>query len=663
MTNPTISDDEFARYVKQVAMVTPEQVEAAEAEQRRQLASGITIPMGELLVRQGAINAVQREGVEKRLVAKQAGGLQQLGPYRIVRKLGEGGMGAVYLAEDTTASNRQVALKVLPKRSANEGEFVSRFRREARAAIGLNHPNIVAAYAVGEDFGVHWYAMEFCPGEGLDARLKRDGFLPWRSAVALAAQIAAGLGHAHAQGIAHRDIKPANVVISESGRAKILDFGLAKNLGAGGEQSFMTQTGVVMGTPHYISPEQARGDKDIDGRTDLYSLGATLYHLVTGHTPFSGNSPSAVLLKHLNDQLPDPREHRPDLPAHLVTVLRRLMVKQPAGRYPDAESLIADLERITTGAAPAPAADPGPSTVAHRRQAVGARAVDRRPLYVVIAVVALVLAGVGGSLLLRPAAKPAAPPVPPEIEALAASATRVPDLPAPSPTPSSVLASAPPVSVVAAPTPPPAVPAPTQPSVPAAAGQTIINLLPLIDPARDQVFGTWTRDGDALVSDGAGDWERGGARLAIAYRPPEEYDFHIVFTKRAGEQCVTQLFVANGQVFAWIMGGWGNRVFAFETVNGVDGGKPGNTTAVSRQSALVAGRRYDAVLRVRRGGTTALFNDAEISRTPANYRSMGSPGWYHLNTPAVLGLASWQTPTVFHVVEVVELSGAGRRLR
>ena len=128
MTDHVANDDEFARYVKQVAMVTPEQVEAAEQEQRRQLASGVTIPMGELLVKQGAISVVQREGVEKRLAAKQAGGLQQLGPYRIVRKIGEGGMGAVYLAEDTAANHRQVALKVLPKRHATDAEFVSRFK-------------------------------------------------------------------------------------------------------------------------------------------------------------------------------------------------------------------------------------------------------------------------------------------------------------------------------------------------------------------------------------------------------------------------------------------------------------------------------------------------------------------------------------------------------
>jgi serine/threonine protein kinase len=655
MTTPIPSDDEFARYVKQVAMVTPEQVEAAEQEQRRGFASGITVPMGELLVRQGAITPVQREGVEKRLAAKQAGGLHRLGPYHIVRKLGEGGMGAVYLAEDTAANRRQVALKVLPKRNATDAEFVSRFKREARSAIGLAHPNIVSAYAVGEDFGVHWYAMEFCQGESLDARLKRSGRLPWKEAVRVIGQIAAGLAHAHAQGIIHRDIKPANIVLGPDGVAKVLDFGLAKQLGGG--QSLMTQTGVVMGTPHYIAPEQARGDKGLDGRADLYALGATFYHLLTGRTPFSGSNPAAVIMQHFDAELPDPRELAPDLPEGVVEVVRRLMAKRPQDRYRDGEALFADLDLLANGLPPAGAAmDPSLSSVARRRAV--ASGPDHHVTYLVSAVVLLAL--VAGWWSLRPAraqaptsvAPAVSAPVPPPPTSPATAPVIIPLPPPPAREP--VVASAPPT------------PAESPASVaPVPAGVGTIDLLPLIDPARDAVHGTWQwRDG-AVVSDGSGSWEpgTGGARLALPYRPPEEYDFRIAFTKLSGRHCVTQVFVANNQAFAWIMGGWGNSVFAFESVDGMHGGEARNPTRVQRPACLTIGRRHEAVLRVRRDGATALLDGMEISRTPAAYRGMNSPPVYHLGRPGALGLASWEAPTAFHVVQVVERSGTGVKTR
>lgn len=662
MTDHVPTDDDFARYVKQVAMVTPEQVEAAEQEQRRQLASGVTIPMGELLVKQGAITAVQREGVEKRLAAKQAGGLHQLGPYRIVRKLGEGGMGAVYLAEDTAATNRQVALKVLPKRHAQDAEFVSRFKREARSAVGLIHPNIVAAYAVGEDFGVHWYAMEFCPGEGLDARLKRDARVSWKDAVHIVAQIAAGLAHAHANGTIHRDIKPANIVLAANGTAKILDFGLAKQLGGG--QSLMTQTGVVMGTPHYIAPEQARGEKDIDGRADIYALGATFYHLITGHTPFSGSSPAAVIMRHLSDELPDPRDGLSDLPDGVVEVLRRMMAKKPKDRYRDGEALIADLELVAAGQSPAGSAiNPSLSSLARRRRTVATEA-DHRTTYVVSAV--MVVALVAGWWFLRPA-RSTAPTVPTTISAdVAMRAVTTPPPPTgniiPLPPPEDL--SPVPVPVIATPVVPAEVPV-AHPVVVANQFRTV-DLLALADPARDAVFGTWQRIDGALSSDASGAWEagQGAARLALPYRPPEEYDFRIAFTRRSGQHCVSQIFFTRNQSFAWIMGGWGNTVFAFENLRGMHGNEVANTTRVQRASCLITGQRHEAVLQVRRDGATALFDGQVISRTPANYRDLTSPPVYHLTgRPGTLGIASWQSPTLFHVVEVVERSGPGTLMR
>lgn len=666
MTDHVPTDDEFARYVKQVAMVTPEQVEAAEQEQRRQLASGATIPMGELLVKQGAITAVQREGVEKRLAAKQAGGLHQLGPYRIVRKLGEGGMGAVYLAEDTAANHRQVALKVLPKRNAQDAEFVSRFKREARSAVGLIHPNIVAAYAVGEDFGVHWYAMEFCPGEALDVRLKRDAAVPWKDAVRIVTQVAAGLAHAHAHGTIHRDIKPANIVLAANGTAKILDFGLAKQLGGG--QSLVTQTGVVMGTPHYIAPEQARGEKDIDGRADIYALGATFYHLITGHTPFSGSSPAAVIMRHLSDELTDPRDEISDLPDGVVEVLRRMMAKKPKDRYRDGEALIADLELVAAGQPPAGSAiNPSLSSLARRRRTVTTEA-DHRTTYVVSAV--MVVALVAGWWFLRPG-RSTPPTVPTTTSADADVGTPVVTTPAPPPIGTIIPLPPPPadltpVSVPATATPIAPVVSPVTPPVTVANQFRTIDLLALADPARDAVFGTWQRIDGALLSDASGAWDAGAgaARLALPYRPPEEYDFRIAFTRRSGQHCVSQIFSARTQSFAWIMGGWNNTIFAFENLHGRHGNEVANTTRVQRTACLTTGQRHEALLQVRRDGATALFDGQVISRTPANYRDLTSPPVYQLTgRPGTLGIASWESPTLFHVVEVVERSGQGTLMR
>jgi hypothetical protein len=207
----------------------------------------------------------------------------------------------------------------------------------------------------------------------------------------------------------------------------------------------------------------------------------------------------------------------------------------------------------------------------------------------------------------------------------------------------------------------------------ASAGPTVapyqvrtVDLLALADPARDAIFGTWQRLEGALVSDNAGMWEvgMGASRLALPYRPPAEYDFRIVFTKRSGLHCVSQIFVAHNQTYAWVMGGWGNSVFAFENMRGLHGNEPGNTTRVQQASCLTTGQRYEAVLRVRRDGATALLDGRVISRTPNNYSELTTPQVYHLkNRHGSLGIAIWESQTAFHIVEVIEHSGPGTVLR
>ncbi|MGD0094383.1 MAG: protein kinase, partial [Planctomycetota bacterium] len=379
----SVSDEAFARGVQQMGVVSYEQLEAAKAAQAQSAAKGVLVSLADMLVQQGVITAATRENIEKKLQAQQAGGIQKLGNYKLIKKLGEGGMGAVYLAEDTLM-NRKVALKILPKKHAGDSEFLSRFRREAQATAQLNHANIVNAYTVGEELGHHFIVMEYCEGESLEALLKREHFVQWDLATGLVLQVARGLQHAHERGIIHRDIKPANIMLcnpvaqpsglrrnpedcatfAEGFVVKILDLGLSKNVGAG-EQSFNTQTGVALGTPHYISPEQANGDKNIDGRTDIYSLGATFYHLVTGETPFQASTAMAIMMKHINEQLPNPQDIRDEIPDGVVQVIQRMMAKAPADRYRDCKELLDDLELVIDGKMPSSQAiDVGKSSVA-----------------------------------------------------------------------------------------------------------------------------------------------------------------------------------------------------------------------------------------------------------------------------------------------------------
>jgi len=398
-----VSDEVFARYVNQIGNATLEQIETAKAAQAQSAGKGVLLSLGEALVQQGVLTAAMRENVEKKLQAQQTGGTQKLGNYRLIRKLGEGGMGAVYLAEDLSVG-RMVAVKVLPKRSASDPDFLARFRREAKAAGALNHVNIVGAYTTGEDLGYHYLAMEYCEGDALDKVLKRDGKLPWDKALEIIVQVARGLKHAHDHGFIHRDIKPANIMLckplssagsqpatgDDAGRmpaqqdgvvAKILDLGLSKNVD-GGEESFVTHTNVALGTPHYISPEQAKGDKDIDGRTDIYSLGATFYHLVTGQTPFQGSTSAIIMAQHINRKLPNPQNLNAEVPDGVVHVIQKMMAKKPSDRYGDCQELLDDLAMVRDGKTPSRTPGPVPQVgmlqhVPVDRRGTGQQAADQ----------------------------------------------------------------------------------------------------------------------------------------------------------------------------------------------------------------------------------------------------------------------------------------------
>ena len=270
---------------------------------------------------------------------------KRLGNYQIDRRLGRGGMGEVYLAHDN-ALDRTVALKVLRSTLVHDEQLVERFHREARASAKLNHPNIVRIHSVGVEDGIPFFAMEWIDGEPLDVILKAQGILPWQRAMNITSQVASALESAHAQGIIHRDIKPANILIGKSGRAHVTDFGVAKVLNA---RTQLTTEGTVIGTPQYMSPEQC-GVGEISPASDLFSLGATAYEMLSGMLPFDGDTP-ATLIRKITQESPSPlTEHVPGLPESVCALVHRLLEKDAAERYQSAHEVLCDLERIRIGA-------------------------------------------------------------------------------------------------------------------------------------------------------------------------------------------------------------------------------------------------------------------------------------------------------------------------
>ncbi|MCS6864782.1 MAG: serine/threonine-protein kinase [Gemmataceae bacterium] len=268
----------------------------------------------------------------------------KLGPYRILNQIGAGGMGQVFLAEHATL-RRKVALKVLPPKQASDKANVERFYHEARAAAALDHPNIVHAYDVACDQGTHFLVLEYIDGQTLDRKLRKQQRLPVGEAVSYIIQAAAGLQHAHEKGVAHRDIKPANLLLGRDGIVKILDLGLAQFFE---DSSTQLQRGsdIIMGTTDYVAPEQLRGEQ-ADHRSDIYNLGATLYHLLTGQPPFTGTTAAKMVAHHLSAVTPA-HELCPDVPEELSHVVEVMLAKNPNDRYQTAAEVIQALMPFVT---------------------------------------------------------------------------------------------------------------------------------------------------------------------------------------------------------------------------------------------------------------------------------------------------------------------------
>jgi eukaryotic-like serine/threonine-protein kinase len=278
------------------------------------------------------------------------------GRYRVLSRLGSGGMAEVYCAQDLQLG-RKVALKILYRRFAEDGEFVERFRREASSAAGLQHQHVVAVYDRGEYDGTYYIAMEYLEGRSLKTIVQQEAPLDPDRAIDLIIQVLRAARFAHRRGIIHRDLKPHNVIVDADGRAKVTDFGIAR---AGA--SDMTQTGSIMGTAQYLSPEQAQGHA-VSAASDIYSIGIMLYELLTGRVPFEGESAVTIALKQVNERPAPPSAYNPAVTPELEEAVMRALEKDPAHRYPDADAFIAALQAARDGTATAvlaPVAPPPP---------------------------------------------------------------------------------------------------------------------------------------------------------------------------------------------------------------------------------------------------------------------------------------------------------------
>lgn len=307
------------------------------------------IALQDLMIEIGCLTKSQAERLRMSITEAKAAA-HQIPGYKILGKLGAGAMAIVYKAKQLSL-DRIVAIKILPKRFSENPEYVERFYKEGQAAAKLNHNNIVQAIDVGEAQGYHYFVMEYVEGKTLYDELASGKVFSEKIAIDIAIQVAQALAHAHARGLIHRDVKPKNIMLTPSGSVKLADMGLAR--GTSDIEAARSEAGRAYGTPYYISPEQIRGEIDIDGRADIYSLGATLYHMVTGRVPFMADDPADVMRKHLKEPLTPPDHINTLLSSGISEVIEVMMAKKKTDRYANAEEVLADLEDVRTNRPPA----------------------------------------------------------------------------------------------------------------------------------------------------------------------------------------------------------------------------------------------------------------------------------------------------------------------
>lgn len=307
------------------------------------------VTLEQLLLSNRFITPSQARRIKESAKESSKSPAEQIPGYKIIGKLGAGAMAIVYKAKQLSL-DRIVAVKILPRRFSENPDYVQRFYKEGKAAAKLNHNNIVAAYDVGEAGGYHYFVMEYVEGKTLYEDLSKGKIFSEEEAIGIITQVARALAHAHARGLIHRDVKPKNIMINPAGIVKLADLGLAR--ATDDVQLAKSEAGKAFGTPYYISPEQIRGEIDIDARSDIYSLGATFYHMVTGRVPFDASTPADVMRKHLKEPLVPPDHINTLLSAGVSEVIEVMMAKQKQERYASAEELLTDLDAVSKGEPP-----------------------------------------------------------------------------------------------------------------------------------------------------------------------------------------------------------------------------------------------------------------------------------------------------------------------
>jgi serine/threonine protein kinase len=523
--------------------------------------------------------------------------------YVILDKLGEGGMGMVFKARHRKLG-QVVALKVLSASVTSKPTAVKRFLREVRAVSQLQHPNIVAASDAGEDKGTHFLVMECVEGTDLSKLVKQQGPLPAERAVDCIVQAARGLAHAHAAGIIHRDIKPSNLLLDSKGTIKLLDLGLARQATEDDDSATqeLTKTGAILGTCDYIAPEQALNSKNADQRSDVYSLGCTLYYLLAGTTMYGGQTMMEKLMAHRDMPIPP----LPGAAPALQAVYRRMVAKKPEERFASMNEASAALEASQR---------PGATTP----RAAGSW---RRPLLLGTAAAALL--GTGLLLVL--------------LFVLFGSGTRPTEAAGGGPTGGTTTSKA-------------SSPALTGAVDDPARWRNAINLLALADPAKDKNTGTWKLENGNLVCDAVP-----GAKLLLPYQPPEEYDVRVEYTRLTGRHSVMIVLSNAGRLFGWEMG---DGIFGFNTVDGkarYAGSGPG-------KPGLVNGQRTTTIVQVRKQGLKAYTNGTLYSELTTDYQNLGPPEYWNWWSGGSLGVGSWSGAASFHRIEVLEITGKGTSKR
>ncbi|MFO8006524.1 MAG: serine/threonine-protein kinase [Candidatus Brocadiia bacterium] len=328
----TPQETRFVKLAVGTSALTPDQVRSCMQLQQSKRGDGSHLSLWDCAV----VSNMLDQGTAEQLV-ERAGDLptESLGEFRLVQKLGEGGMGSVYLARDP--EDQRVAVKILAPHLAKRRTFLTRFFREGQASIDLRHENIVSGLAIGEQEGLYYFAMEYVAGKPLARLIGELGPIPHQKASAIALQITEALVCAHSHGIIHRDIKPENIMVNTAGVAKLMDLGLAQQREQ--DLTVLTRTGAAMGTPDYMAPEQILNAKEADERSDIYSLGATWYHMVTGSVPFEGNGHHEVCMKHIKEPLTPVRRRREDVPRAVCRIIEQMMAKKPEDRIQSAEEL------------------------------------------------------------------------------------------------------------------------------------------------------------------------------------------------------------------------------------------------------------------------------------------------------------------------------------